>query len=951
MSGVRRPVRAGALPAVLVAMVSLCGAPKQPVYVGSRACGACHAGKGMGNQYGLWLHSKHSAAYAALARPESKQIVEISGLRQVPQEAAICLGCHATAYNAEAWEKDDAFRTEEGVQCEACHGPGSEYMSEAVMRNPQEAMKAGLRMPDERFCMGCHIEKGSHVAVLKSPTIDMKQATMQRAHPLPKAGRSMGKMPAFPPPAGADPSGHKYVGAAVCGSCHKGEMMGHQYSVWRMGPHARAWSVLSTPAAYEQAAKKGVAGDPQSAPECLKCHSTGFGAAHTASSTVDEGVTCEACHGPGSDYMFDAIMRDKRGAMQAGLKSPRAETCLGCHDSKFDAAAGMKKIAHPTKPPMATNGDQEPRYKNPLNMALRPGGKELWVTCEAADSVMIVNTATQKPVAEIPVGGMPIDVAFTPDGKLAFVSNRHDNTVSVIDAGSRKVVKMLNAGDEPHGVLADRQGKYLYVANTSSEDISVFDIASLNYVKMLSASRGPWSMALSPDGATLLVTNVLARFSSLRTPFVSEVTAIEAGRAVVDDRRAVDGANLMMGVDWHPSGKFALATLNRTKSLVPMTRLMQGWTISNGLAIIWKDGDVDQVLLDEPNEGFADASDVACTPDGRYALVTSAGTDRVAVVDIAKLTAILRRATKYERQHVLPNHLGYPTEFVVKRIVVKNNPRGVLVAPDGLAAYVANALDDSLSVIDLQKLEAVARIELGGSPEITKRRRGELLFHNASITFRHQHSCASCHPDGHIDAVTYDIEADGIGVSPVDNRTLRGILDTAPFKWEGTNPSLSRQCGARLSVFFTRLLPFAPEELSAVDLYVTTIERPPNRYRQLGAPLNPAQRRGKAVFERTMTNDGRMIPVENRCITCHFPPYFTDRQVHDVGTKQPSDRQGKFDTPHLNNIYDSAPYLHNGMAPTLEEIWTVHNPDDRHGVTNDMTKDQLNDLIEYLKTL
>jgi len=349
--------------------------------------------------------------------------------------------------------------------------------------------------------------------------------------------------------------------------------------------------------------------------------------------------------------------------------------------------------------------------------------------------------------------------------------------------------------------------------------------------------------------------------------------------------------------------------------------------------------------------GFADASGVACTPDGRYALVTSGGTDRVAVVDIARLTAVLKRASKYDREHVIPNHLGYPTEFVVKHIAVKNSPRGVLAAPDGRLAYVANSLDDSLSVIDLRKLEAVERIDLGGSPEITRHRLGERLFHSANITFRHQHSCSSCHPDGHVDGVTYDIEADGIGVSPVDNRTLRGILDTAPFKWEGTNPSLSRQCGARLSVYFTRLLPFTPEELSAVDLYVTTIERPPNRYRKLGAPLNPAQRRGKMVFERTMTNDGRMIPEENRCITCHFPPYFTDRQVHDVGTGQPSDRGGRFDTPHLNNIYDSAPYLHNGMAETLEEIWTVHNPDDRHGVTNDMTKDQLNDLIEYLKTL
>ena len=78
---------------------------------------------------------------------------------------------------------------------------------------------------------------------------------------------------------------------------------------------------------------------------------------------------------------------------------------------------------------------------------------------------------------------------------------------------------------------------------------------------------------------------------------------------------------------------------------------------------------------------------------------------------------------------------------------------------------------------------------------------------------------------------------------------------------------------------------------------------------------------------------------------------FTDRSLHDVGTRGPYDSHNKFDVPHLNNIYDSAPYLHDGRAATLEEIWTRYNPYDQHGVTNDMTKDQLNDLIEYLKTL
>jgi YVTN family beta-propeller protein len=456
---------------------------------------------------------------------------------------------------------------------------------------------------------------------------------------------------------------------------------------------------------------------------------------------------------------------------------------------------------------------------------------------------------------------------------------------------------------------------------------------------------------LSPDGALLAATNTLSRFVPFRTPSMSEVTIIDTERAIVENRIVVPAANLMQGIDWHPSGEFAFITLNRTKNLVPMTRLLQGWTITNGIGVIWRDGRVDQVLLDEPEMCFPDAADVAVSPDGKYAFVTSSGSDRVAVVDIDKLISMLEAATPHEREHVFPNHLGKPTEFVVKHIHTKDSPRGVLFSRDGTTAYVANALDDSITVIDVRKLEAVDRIDLGGPKEMTKVRYGERLFHSADITFHRQFSCHSCHPDGHVDGITYDIEPDGIGISPVDNRTLRGILDTAPFKWEGTNPSLQRQCGPRLAVFFTRIDPFTPEELSALDNYICTIPRPPNRYRPVGAELTPAQRRGKLVFERTMANDGRIIPVDNRCITCHPPPYYTDRSRRDIGTKMMLDREAAFDVPHLNNIYDSAPYLHNGIAETLEEIWTRFNPYDQHGVTNDMTKDQLNDLIEYLKTL
>jgi len=939
--------------ALIAPAVFAAEAYRQPVYVGAKACGQCHEGRALGDQLTLWLHSRHAKAYTSLAKPEAKQIAKWSGIPMEPQESAMCLGCHATASQAEPWERDDAFSLRQGVQCEMCHGPGSEYMDEDVMMDREAAMLAGLRMPTKEDCLNCHAEKGSHRIVLGPSNFDLDKAWQAIAHPTPQDWKYETLQP--PDPTRAQELGPAYTGVAVCAECHAGAAWGYQYSKWQASPHADAYATLGTAKAREMAAAAGVAGDPRTSVQCLKCHATAYH--RLAAEVLDtyalhEGVSCEACHGAGSDHADDAAQKKAGEPLAVHSAKTTEQTCAACHENAhgkpFDYAAAVAAIAHPKVPPEVVS---EPRYKTPLNLALRPDGRELYVTCEAAHSVIVLDTATRSKVAEIPVGGQPMDVTFSPDGRRAFVSNRLDDSLSVIDVDARQVVATLAVGDEPHGVLTDQAGKLLYVLNTATEDISVIDTGTLEEVKRLSASRGPWALAMSPDGSRICITNMFSRFVEPRTPSISEVTVIDTERAIVDDRPTLPGTNLLQGVAWHPSGKFALVTLLRTKNVVPMTRVSQGWTITNGLGIVWPDGRTDQVLLDEPGMCFPDPAAVAITPDGRVALVTSSTSDRIAVVDVAKLLSVVEAASEYDRQHVLPNHLGKASEFVVGEIATLRSPRDIAITPDSRTAYVANALDDSVSVIDLAELKLGERIDLGGPREMTKVRYGENLFHDAKITFRRQFACHSCHPDGHVDGITYDTEPDGIGVDPVDNKTLRGILDTAPFKWSGKNPSFSRQCGPRLSAFFTRLQPFTPEELSAVDLYVCTIQRPPNRYRPVGAALTEAQRRGKAIFERTRANDGRVIPVENRCVTCHFPPLYTDRRMHDVGTKMALDTESKFDVPHLNNIYDSAPYLHNGIAPTLEEIWTVFNRQDKHGVTNDMTKDQLNDLIEYIKTL
>jgi len=936
------------------------GSVKEPIYVGAQVCAQCHDGSEMGHQFSKWRLSGHARAYASLALPEAKAIAEFSGIPEEPHKARMCLGCHATAAETEDWEKAEGFHLEEGLQCEGCHGPGSEYSSMEIMKDRMKAMANGLRMPDKDSCMMCHRTKGSHEVVLKKNPFNLDMGWQAIAHPKPKAEQTQTKTGEAPKSA----SQYKFAGVMACAKCHGNSMIGFQFSKWRMSKHAQAFAVLITARATELAKETGVTGDPQKCSQCLKCHTTGAendAASFLKGFDAGDGVQCESCHGPGSDYSAEAVMLDKATARAKGLRQVNKQTCLPCHEKAhgkpFDYDMAVKKICHSSKmgpganPGASVNPSHHELYKNPLNLALRPDGRELWVACEVSSSVVLVDTTDRKKVAEILVGGQPHDVTFTPDGKLAFVSNRLDDNVSVVDVASRKVVATLEAGDEPHGVLVDRQGKYLYVLNTSIDNISVFDVATLKEVKRLSASRSPWSLAQSPDGHSILVTHALSRFVPDRTPSMSEVTVIDAERVIVEDRIVVPAANLLEGVAWHPSGEYAVITLLRTKNLVPMTRINRGWTISNGLGIIWRDGTVDQVLLDQNNLYFPDPTDVCITPDGKYALVTSSSSDRVAVVDLPKLICMLKGASPRERERVIPNHLGKSAEFVVKYIKTGNSPQGITCSADGSTVYVASTLDDAVTVIDMKRLEAMGRIDLGGANELTKRRRGEKLFNSANITFRRQFSCHTCHPDGHIDGIVYDIEDDGIGMGPIDNRSLRGINDMAPYKWTGINPSLKRQCGARLAVFITRIQPFTPEQLDDLHNYLCTIPRPPNRYRKLGEPLTEAQRRGKSIFDRTRANDGRTIPLNNRCVTCHPPPLYTDGKIHNVGTKFAYDRDGKFDAPHLQNIYDSAPYLHNGIAPTLEEIWTRYNPYDEHGVTNDMTKDQLNDLVEYLKTL
>jgi YVTN family beta-propeller protein len=913
------------------------------VYVGASVCRECH-NTDQRNQYATWLRSPHARAWAVLAMPESLEIARLSGIHEDPFSNPVCLGCHTTAAETENWERDPSFHLADGVQCELCHGPGSEYISPEIMADPEKAAAAGLRTPTATTCLICHKEKGSHTAVLGPRPYDLDEAMARIAHP----GRG-GRINDAPSPEPSGESDNPFVGVRVCASCHEGTAGAYLFSGWRMTGHAGAWAELSTDRAKEIATAEGVSGPPAQAAACRRCHTTGHGdVGRHADFDATLGVQCESCHGPGGAHASSPTGTSI-------LETPDRRICESCHtpgihssSPVFDFETALSRVDH-SRPTLAHAVASKIPYKTPFNLVVSSDGMRLFVACEASDSLIVVDTEAREVVAEIAVGHLPHGVCLSPSGNRVYVSNRGSDTVSVIDTLTLTTVTDILVGDEPHGLTTDKSGDTLYVANAGSYDVSVVDLDENRESKRLAAARGAWDVARTADGSAVLVSNNLSHFVPFRSPSRSEVTVIETERSVVRDRAVIDEANLVQGIATAPSGEFSLMTLIRTKSLVPMTRVMQGWVMTNGLGILWADGRVDQVLLDEPENYFADPTDVVITPDGKFAFVSGGGIDTVAMVDLEEMLSLLETADPRDRAVLLPNHMGLATEYT-ERIRVGTNPRGLAVSPDGRFVYVAEALADTIGVIDVELRARVAAIDLGGPGEITLARTGERIFHSAGVTFGGQFSCHSCHPDGGIDGITYDIEPDGIGINPVDNRSLRGILDTAPFKWTGKNPTIGRQCGPRLAVFFTRIDPFTPDQVVALERYIQTIPRNPNRFRT-GDTLTPAQRRGKLLFERGFSNSGELLAADQRCITCHSGPYFTNRELVSVGTRSELDTHDVFDVPHLTNIYESAPYLHDGRAETLEEIWTRFNPADTHGATNDMTKDQLNDLVEYLKTL
>jgi YVTN family beta-propeller protein len=276
--------------------------------------------------------------------------------------------------------------------------------------------------------------------------------------------------------------------------------------------------------------------------------------------------------------------------------------------------------------------------------------------------------------------------------------------------------------------------------------------------------------------------------------------------------------------------------------------------------------------------------------------------------------------------------------FSFKETPVGAGPRGLALSPDGKRLWVANWLGNSVTLLDAPSLKVLRTIDLGRASRVDPALYGRFLFHSAHLGRAGRFSCASCHPDGMADGLTWEFSHVGDGLARRNTRDLRaGVPATAPFRWSGHD--------ARLDGFLqdevTGLLqgPRRPAaDLAALGAAIAGFRLPPNPHRRPDGALSAAARRGEALFTG-----------KAGCEACHAGPRRGGTgQKGWVGTTPPG---LALDVPHLVGVYDSAPYLHDGRAKTLEAVFTEHDGGRHHGSAHRLTEAERADLLQYVREL
>jgi len=435
----------------------------------------------------------------------------------------------------------------------------------------------------------------------------------------------------------------------------------------------------------------------------------------------------------------------------------------------------------------------------PVGLALRPDGKELWVANHVSDSVSIVDvfegSATRFQVVDT-IQEMdpktkstrfdePVGIVFAGDSK-AYVSLSSENQIAVIDVATRKIIKRLQiTAQEPRGmaVWKDR----LYVVSFESNNQTQLSGGRKEDIDGNLVTFDAWEHSIHNNNVLSLghVVDIVKNpkvpdrdlfvFSTEDEQLIETVSTLgtllygvavdSQGQVYVAQTDARNDVNGRAGTRKH-----GLAELENRPFLNRVTKVR--WPDIEGEdkpKASWID--LEPLPPEHPTNQTALATPFALevSQDDRYLYLTAAGSDAFTILDVESGELLGRCQVEAVPQGVAIEYLDREPHF----------------------AWVLNSASNSVSQIDIRDPRApklLQSIQLE-DPTDSVVKSGRIAFSTAKASSTGTFSCASCHPDGHTDQLLWvlatPVVTGGNQIMPRSTMPIRGLRDTAPFHWDG----------------------------------------------------------------------------------------------------------------------------------------------------------------------
>ncbi len=580
------------------------------------------------------------------------------------------------------------------------------------------------------------------------------------------------------------------------------------------------------------------------------------------------------------------------------------------------------------------------------------------------DTITAIDPEALTVIAELEVYRRPAALALTPEGKL-WVVHQDDYAVAVVDLDTLSIERgfRLPYASQPVGVAMSPLGGAAYVSLMATGTLLKLDPSTGDVLAEVAVGPRPRGIAVAHDGAKVYVT----RFTSpneggevikvdTATMSVEKRILLPLDTETVDsDQQARGLPNYLFAVALTPDGR--QAWIPGKKDNIGRGRLLDGQELTHDTTVRPLASIIDTQIDEEIYDSRIDLDDrsppvhVEFTPNGSFAILSLAGSNRIEVRDVTNPTQVF-------------SAIGEVGIF----------PRASVLLPGGLL-FVHAALSRSVMIYDMSALlddfDPATPALVAEIPTVAVEKlpadvlQGKRIFHDAEDTrmaFEGYISCGACHFEGLDDGRVFDFSTRGEGL-----RNTLSLIGTGQgrLNWTGTFDETQDFEHQIRDLFdgtgfiaddvlatgtYNQPLGDPKEglspELDALDAYVRSLDHVnPSPYRNPDGTLTEDAIVGKALFEKI------------GCDFCHGGPAFTDSDngvLHDVGTiteksgTRANDPLRGFDTPTLLGVWETPPYLHDGSAPTLRDVLTTRNPNDAHGLVSALSSEQIDQLVAYL---